>query len=91
MMLIASLMVLSTEDVGSTKTCSSNLSWGGADDCELWSNCGDSLPFGGAEPESILGELVFSALAPGSKGLVACAGVFRKKAGRAVNFDLRDI
>ena len=89
-MLITSL-VLSTEDVGSTKTCSSNLSWGRANDCGLRSKCGDSMMFGGAEPESIFGELVFSVLTLGGKGPVACADVFRKKAGRAVDFDLRDI
>ena len=80
-MLIASLLVLLTTDVGSTKTCISNLSWGRAVDCELRSKYEDSVRFGGAEPESIFGELVLSVLVPG-KGAVACADGFRKKAGR---------
>ena len=57
------------------------------DDCELWSKREDSVRFGGAEPDSIFGELVLSALAPGGKGPVACADVFWEKG----DFHLRDI
>jgi hypothetical protein len=88
-MLIASLM-LSTEDVGSTKTCSSNLSAGRADDCELRSKR-DSVRFGGAERGSIFEELVLSGVVLGGKGLVTCAEDFRKQAGMAINFRLRSI
>ena len=85
-MFIVSLLVLSTEDVGSIKSCSSNLSGGRADDCELRSK---RVRFvGGAELTSIFGEFVLSALTPGGKGPVAGADLFPKN---AVNFDLRDI
>ena len=90
MMLITSLLVLSIEGIGSTKTCNSSLSSRGVDDNALRSERRDSITFGGAESESIFRELLLSALALGGKGLVACAGASRKKVGRVRNLDLSE-